>query len=136
MENCIFCKVIAGELPSEKIYENDETMVILDIVAPVNPGHALVITKQHYENIFDTPEAFWEKSMRTAKKIAPAICQAMNTSDININVNNGYHSGQRIFHLHIHLIPRLEGDGHEMWHGKPYKEGEAKIIAEKIKKAL
>lgn len=133
--DCLFCKIVAGTVPSEKIYEDAETFAFLDI-KPVNPGHVLVIPKAHYTNVFDEPEELWAKVMTTARKIAHALSAGLPTGDVNITTNNGVHSGQVIFHSHVHVIPRYENDGHGLWKGTPYQEGQAKEIAAKIKTAL
>ncbi len=135
-ENCIFCKIIAGQIPANKIYEDEDTFAMLDI-NPVNPGHTLVISKEHYVNIFEVPDALITKMISTVKKVAHAIKDSMSIENGNIIMNNGKDAGQTVFHAHIHFIPRNAGDGHkDLWHGKPYGEGEAQEIIEKIKKAL
>jgi histidine triad (HIT) family protein len=133
--NCLFCKIVAGELPCEKVYEDEKTLAFLDI-KPVNPGHTLVVPKEHYANVFDAPEDAWCKVMQTARTIAHAISQGLPVGDVNIITNNGRHSGQVVFHSHVHVIPRHENDGHGTWLGTPYEEGQAKMIAEKIISAL
>lgn len=133
--NCLFCKITAGEIPCEKIYEDADTLVFMDI-RPVNPGHMLVIPKAHHANIFEAPEELFAAMAKTSKRMAAAAASALGTSDMNITMNNGEHAGQVIFHAHIHVIPRFPGDGHEQWHGKPYGDGELAATAEKIKKAL
>ncbi len=133
--NCIFCKIVAGEIPCDKISENEQTFAFLDI-RPVNPGHILVIPKEHHANITQTPDEILGAMMTTAKKITQAFPTALETEHYNLEINTGAIAGQVVFHAHLHIIPRHEGDGLELWHGKPYEEGEAKIIADKIKKAL
>lgn len=133
--DCLFCKIIAGEVPSYKIYEDEYTYAFLDI-KPVNPGHTLVIPKTHYVNVFDAPKEIWEKVMGAAHTVANAMHVGMPVADINITTNNGAHSGQVVFHSHVHVMPRYENDGHELWHGKPYQEGQAQEVAIKIKTAL
>ena len=133
--NCIFCKIIAGEIPATKIYEDNDTLAFLDIV-PVNPGHTLIIPKKHFENIFETPDDITLKMMQTIKKVAHGIKDGLGIENMNIAMNNGIHSGQTVFHAHIHLMPRHQGDGYELWHGKKYEDGESQKIAEQIKKAL
>lgn len=136
MENCLFCKIVAGEIPAQKVYEDAGTIAFLDI-KPVNPGHTLVIPKEHYANIFETPDSVTSEMLKTVKKIAHGIQKGLGIEHINITMNNGIHAGQSVFHAHIHLIPRHEGDGHRAWHGThAYTEGEALEIVEKIKKAL
>ena len=133
--DCIFCKIIAGEIPATKVYEDEHTLAFLDIT-PVNPGHTLIIPKVHYENIFVAPEETLVYMMKTIKKVSHGIKDGLEISNMNIAMNNGADSGQVVFHAHIHLIPRHAHDGHGRWHGKKYAEGEESIIAEKIKGAL
>ena len=135
MNDCIFCKIVSGEIPSEKVYEDEETLAFLDI-RPVNKGHTLVIPKKHCGNVFDMPEEAWLSMMRTAQKIAPAIKKAVGAVGMNINTNNERAAGQLVFHAHAHLIPRFENDGYKLWPQHPYPEGEAKEVAEKIKTSL
>jgi histidine triad (HIT) family protein len=133
--NCLFCKIVAGEIPCEKVYEDENTLAFLDI-KPVNPGHTLIVPKEHYENVFEAPEEVWGHVMQTVKKVSHAIKDGLPVADLNIAMNNGKHAGQVIFHAHVHVMPRYENDGFELWHGKDYAEGQAKVIAEKIKKVL
>lgn len=132
MTDCLFCKIIKGEIPSAKIYENGKIFAFLDI-NPVNHGHALVIPKEHYPNLVDTPEDVLDEMIRAVKKLAPAIMRTTGTDGFNLGVNNGEVAGQLIFHTHFHIMPRREGDGFRHWHGEPYKEGEREKLAERIK---
>lgn len=134
--DCIFCKIIDGDIPSAVIYEDEETFAFLD-ANPVNMGHALVIPKEHHRNILDTPEPVMCEVMRTAKKLTPAIKNAMDAGGVNVTNNNEPAAGQKVFHYHVHIIPRHEGDGFEMWHGdRGYREGEKQEIVEKITNEL
>jgi len=129
--DCIFCKIVKGEIPVYKIYENDNTVAFLDI-APVNIGHSLVISKEHYPNIYDTPEEIMAEMMKTAKKISIAL-RGLNADGVNIAMNNNFAAGQVVFHSHIHVIPRFSNDGFELWHGKRnYQAGEQEETANKI----
>ncbi len=133
--NCLFCKIVVGEIPAEKVYEDADTLAFLDI-KPVNPGHTLVIPKEHYENILTAPEDVLMKMMATVKKVAHAFKDGLGVDDFNLAMNNGPHAGQVVFHAHLHVMPRHAGDGYELWHGRPYAEGEMKEYAQKLKKAL
>ena len=135
MSDCLFCKIAAGEIPAEKIYENEHVFVFLDI-KPVNPGHALVISKAHYANIFDAPEGILKEMIAAVKKVAPAILEATGMSDFCLGSNNGRGAGQIVDHIHFHIMPRCAGDGHEHWHGLPYEAGKDKEVANKIRKTL
>jgi histidine triad (HIT) family protein len=108
-DDCIFCKIIFGELPSYKIYEDDVVLSILDI-APWNRGHVIVILKNHKETIFELTEKEAEKIMPTAKKIAVAVKKAMKCEGINLIQNNGEIAGQTVNHYHLHIIPRYKED--------------------------
>ncbi len=133
--DCLFCKIVAGELPSSKIYEDREVLSFLDI-KPVNPGHALVIPKKHFESIHDTPDELLSKMIIVGKKIASSIQKNIGAEGVNIGMNNGRVAGQIVFHAHIHIMPRYSKDSFKLWAGKPYKNGERDIVAEKIRSAL
>ncbi len=136
MENCIFCKIIKGEIGAHKIYEDDFTLSFLDI-SPISIGHALVIPKAHHANIHETPEEVMAQMMRTVKKVSHAVKTGLNADGINIQMNNGSAAGQVVFHSHIHVIPRHESDGFSHWKGKnSYKEGEKEAVAKKIAQAF
>lgn len=136
MTDCIFCKIVAGTLPSSKVYEDGEVLAFLDI-APVNIGHTLVIPKKHFVDIHDTPETTLCAMMHAAKKVAKAIKKMVGAEGINININNEPAAGQIIFHTHLHVIPRYTEDGFKLWHGRRgYNEGERDEIAQKITQAL
>lgn len=108
--NCIFCKIIKGEVPSFTIYEDELYKVILDRF-PAAPGHALIIPKVHHVDIFDMPPEVAEGIYPLAKKMAVLLKKAMESDGINIVQNNGEASGQAVFHFHLHLIPRTFKDG-------------------------
>ncbi len=131
-EDCIFCKIIAGKIPSAKIYEDEEVFVFADI-NPVNLGHSLVIPKKHYTDISDTPEETLAKLIATAKKIAKAIKEDTKADGINIEMNNGKAAGQIIFHSHIHVIPRFIDDGYRHWKGPEKTPEEIREMAERIR---
>ena len=135
MDDCLFCKIIEEDIPSAKIYEDKDTFAFLDI-NPVNPGHTLVVPKKHYRNIFDIPEETLCDMMQTAKKLAKAVKEATGSDGINIGISNEKAAGQEVFHIHIHIIPRFQGDGFKHWPGTSSTESERKKIAEKIKKQL
>jgi len=130
--DCIFCKIVAGELPSFKVYEDAETLAFLDI-RPVNPGHTLVVPKNHSANIFDVSPEDWTAVTNVVRTLAPVIEKAVAADGININMNNREHAGQVVDHVHVHIIPRFKGDGFKLWHQTPYKDGEAVKVQAKIK---
>ncbi|OHA79292.1 MAG: hypothetical protein A2747_02515 [Candidatus Yonathbacteria bacterium RIFCSPHIGHO2_01_FULL_44_41] len=136
MKTCLFCKIISGEIPSTKVYENDTVLAFLDI-HPVNIGHTLVIPKTHHTNLYETPNETLAHMMTVTKKLSIAIKSALNADGINIEMNNDPIAGQIIFHTHIHIIPRFQGDSFTHWHGaRDYREGETDEIAQKIKLGL
>ena len=109
-ENCIFCKIIAGEIPSNTIYEDDEFKVVLD-VSPASKGHALILPKEHAANIYELPDELAAKAMILAKKMATKMTEKLGCDGFNIVQNNGEVAGQTVFHFHMHLIPRYADDG-------------------------
>ncbi len=133
--DCLFCKIVAGIIPSIQVYEDEHTYAFLDI-APINKGHTLVIPKNHYANIFELPEDTLTHMMLTVKKVATGIQNGLHTENINLGMNNGKDAGQVVFHAHIHIMPRNATDGYTLWHGKKYAMGEAEKIAEQIKSGL
>ena len=108
-ENCIFCKILAGEIPSTAVYEDDDFKAILD-VDPAARGHVIILPKNHAANIYELPDEDASKIMIVAKKIATAIEKAYHCDGVNILQNNGEAAGQTVFHLHVHVIPRFKGD--------------------------
>ncbi|MBI3634462.1 MAG: HIT family protein [Candidatus Yonathbacteria bacterium] len=136
MTPCLFCKIIAGEIPAQKVYEDEYTLAFLDI-HPVNIGHTLVVPKTHYVNLYETPDETLSRIMTVVKKLSVAVKTAMNADGINIEMNNDPVAGQIIFHSHIHIVPRFSGDGFKHWHGaRDYREGEDAEVAQKISVAL
>ena len=122
-DNCIFCKIAAGEIPSKTLYEDEKFRVILDL-GPATRGHALVIPKEHYADLYEIPEETAGEAMKVAKKMAAVMTEKLKADGFNIVQNNGEVSGQSVFHFHIHLIPRYEGVGHILsWNpGSPSQE--------------
>jgi histidine triad (HIT) family protein len=133
MNQCLFCKIVANEIPSYKVYEDENTLAFLDI-QPVNPGHTLVIPKKHYTNLEEIPEAELCQLIKVVKKLGLLLKKALNLEGYNIQVNNDPLSGQVIPHLHFHLTPRLEGDGLRFWPKRQYEPGEAEAVLAKLKK--
>lgn len=135
MNNCIFCKIIKGEIPSHKIYEDEYTLAFLDI-APIHPGHTLIVPKQHHENLEQTPHDVSCKCMDTIKKIAPALLKATGADGFNVGLNNGSAAGQAVFHTHFHLIPRFTNDGLKPWPHNKYQPKQAEEITRRIKEQI
>jgi len=132
---CLFCKIIAGEIPANKIYEDEFTLAFLDI-APVNPGHALIVLKKHVKNIEETSEEDLCYLMKAVKKVGNAIKIGLGVSGYNVQINNDPVAGQAISHIHFHVIPREEGDGHALWAQGKYGEGEAEVVANTIRNSI
>ena len=109
-ENCIFCKIAAGEIPSKTIYEDEEFKVILDL-GPATKGHALILPKSHAANLFELPEDTASKVMVLAKKLGTQMKENLKADGLNLLQNNGEAAGQTVSHFHLHLIPRYENDG-------------------------
>lgn len=137
MNNCIFCKLIAGEIPSIKLMETDQVLAFMDI-GPLVKGHALVIPKQHMEQLADAPQTVLHEIMDAVQQVARAMARALKTDGINIHQANGAAAGQVVPHLHFHVIPRFEHDGHHWnWTPKSYdRPEEAQQLAERIRKEL
>ena len=135
MSDCIFCNIVAGELPSYKVYEDEKTLAFLDRY-PVAPGHTLVVPKAHSTNIFDIAKDDWVATCETARIVAGAVDAALGADGVNLMMNNREHAGQVVHHPHIHLIPRFKGDGFTLWPHGSYKEGEAELTAAKIHSIL
>ena len=136
MENCIFCKIIDGVIPSAAIYEDENVKVILDI-APASKGHAILILKEHVENVFALPAELAGKVFAVVPKVAAAIKETLGCDGLNILQNNGVAAGQTVFHFHIHFIPRWDEDTIRIkWETGEYADGEAGTLAELISKKL
>ena|SRR3989344_2132358 len=114
---CIFCKIIAGEIPTSKIYEDNDTIAFLDI-QPSTAGHCLVIPKKHYENIIDCDELTLRRVIGAVQKVAVKVKKELNAEGINIVQNNGKHAGQAVFHIHFHVIPRYINDDFKIHYPK------------------
>ena len=112
-DDCIFCKIAAGEIPSRKIYEDNDLIAIMDL-SPTSKGHSLIIPKEHYTNIYDIDEEIAGKVMKTAKKLATKMTVALNCDGFNLLQNNGETAGQTMLHFHMHLIPRYKDADNNM----------------------
>ena len=108
-DNCIFCKIANGDIPSATLYEDDDFKVILD-VGPASKGHALILPKEHAANLFELPDDIAAKAMPIAKKIGTRLYNGLHADAFNVVQNNGELAGQTVFHFHMHLIPRYKND--------------------------
>lgn len=122
-ENCIFCKIANGEIPSKTLYEDEGYRVILDL-GPAAKGHALILPKNHYANLYELPEDAASQVILLAKKMATQMTEKLHCDGFNLMQNNGEAAGQTVFHFHMHLIPRYKDDGQKIgWKsGKPSSE--------------
>ena len=136
MSDTLFAKIIRKEIASVVVYEDDDVFAFLDN-NPVNPGHTLVVPKIPSDGFLDTDPETLKKLIIGVQKVARAIKEGTGAQGVNVIQNEGAAAGQKIFHLHYHVIPRFENDGREHWHGKPYpSDAEAEAVAERIRKAL
>ncbi len=134
-DDCIFCKIIDGRIPSASIYEDEDFRVILDI-SPAAKGHALILPKEHYANLYELPEDLAAKAMLLAKKLAAHMTEKLQCDGFNLVQNNGEVAGQTVFHFHLHLIPRYkDGDNRDLltWKQLSYGDGEAQALAELLR---
>lgn len=135
-DNCIFCKIANGDIPSATIYEDDMFRVILDL-GPASKGHALILPKDHFADVTELDENYASKVLMLGAKIGKAMKESLGCAGFNLVQNNGTAAGQTVFHFHMHIIPRYQ-DGPEMvaWVPGSYAEGEMAQVAEQIRKAL
>ncbi len=132
-DDCIFCKLANGVFPTNGIYEDDTFKVILD-ASPANLGHALILPKEHYQDIFEINEETLGKAMILAKKVATKQMEALKCDGVNIVQNNGEAAGQSVLHYHLHVIPRLKNDNQRiLWTPHEPKAEDQKEICEKLK---
>lgn len=135
-QDCVFCKIISGEIPSATIYENSKFKVIMDI-APANKGHVLILPKEHFDNIYDIDTATAGQLFELAAMVARALKSVLDCDGMNILQNNGTVAGQTVFHFHMHIIPRYEGDTVNVgWKELSYEDGEMEQLREAIRKEL
>ncbi len=126
MSDCVFCQIVAGDSPCDLVHEDELTMTFLDLF-PVGRGHLLVVPRDHSENLFEIPEAALEQVVRNTRRLALALRRAFSPDGIGVYQLNGAASGQTVFHYHMHLIPRWEGDPRAI-HGRV--RGDAAEMAE------
>ncbi len=135
MNECIFCKIINGEISAEKIYEDEKVFAFLD-VRPQNKGHVLVVPKKHFANIEETSEETLCELSKKIKILSPKVVEGVGADAYNVGINNGVEAGQVIEHIHIHIIPRFHNDNLKHWLSKEYQEGEKEEVANKIKAVI
>lgn len=135
-EDCIFCKIVAGEIPCFKLYEDDDTLSFMDI-NPANEGHALVIPKEHWRDVYDIPDTLVAVVAVTVKKIAEAVEATLSPDGVNIVQANGKGAAQSVEHFHMHILPRRIGDELKLnWGLNPGDMEQIKTCSERVKSAL
>jgi histidine triad (HIT) family protein len=112
-ENCVFCKIVAGQIPSTRVYEDEHTVAFMDI-GQVNPGHVLLAVKKHAANVFELDETQAQAVARAMVKVSKAVKEAFQPEGLSVYQANGTAAGQTVFHYHVHLLPRHAGDGMEL----------------------
>lgn len=135
-DDCIFCRMVAGQVPVTKIYEDEIIIAFLDI-SPVSDGHTLVVPKEHFERLHDCPPEVLAQVGSRLGRIAKAVAVGMNSEGYNILCNNGRAAGQLVDHLHFHIIARRKGDGlFTAWLAYEYQKGRIEEIANEIRRNL
>lgn len=130
--DCIFCKIANGEIPSKTIYEDENFRVILDL-GPATKGHALILPKEHYANLFELPEDTAAAAMKVAKKLSAQMVENLGADGLNLVQNNGEVAGQTVKHFHLHLIPRYKDDGQNiLWKPGEVSQDELEEIRKQI----
>ena len=136
MSDCVFCKIVAGQIPSTRVYEDEHTVAFMDL-GHVNPGHTLVAVKKHAANLYELDEAQAAAVARATVKISKAIKAAFQPEGLSVYQANGKPAGQTVFHYHVHLLPRHAGDGMELvWPVKNPPRENLEGYAEKIRAKL
>lgn len=134
--NCIFCRIAGGDIASSTVYEDEQFRVILDL-SPATKGHALILTKQHYANIYEIDDAVLSDLILLAKRVAKAMKATLGCDGVNIVQNNEKASGQTVFHFHLHVIPRYNDDGQQIgWKPGTSEPDEQARLAEMIGSAM
>ena len=134
MEDCVFCKIARGESQASRVYEDAQVVAFLD-ARPVNEGHTLVVSRKHYENIFQIPDEEIGNLFRIVKKVASAVLKSERAEGIRIVQNNGTAAHQNIFHIHVHIIPEYETTG-SRWHRGTPRQDELDKVADKIRRNI
>ena len=131
-DDCIFCRIANGEIPSNTVYEDAYFKAILDL-SPATKGHTLILPKDHFDDLFAADEETMGRILKTAQKIGAGMIKALHCDGINVVQNNGAAAGQTVRHLHVHLIPRYEGDGQTiLWKPGEPTQDELEAIRKQI----
>lgn len=134
-DDCIFCKIAAGEIPSETVYEDENFRAILDL-APASKGHTLILPKAHFQDVTEIADPYAAKVLGIAAKIGNAMKKGLGCQGFNLVQNNGEAAGQTVMHFHMHVIPRYGEEEIVLWDPKPAKKEEMAVDGEKIRQAL
>ncbi|MGD9781514.1 MAG: HIT family protein [Kiritimatiellia bacterium] len=137
MTDCIFCKIVAGQIPSIKVHEDDDVLAFMDI-GPLVKGHVLVVPKAHHDPLADTPDDVLAKVIAVVRRIVRAQRDGLGADGANVHQANGAVAGQVVPHLHFHVVPRFKHDGHH-WNRTPHPNAdhsEATALADRMKAAL
>lgn len=135
MNDCLFCKIIRGEIPSQKVYEDERSFAFLDI-GPVNLGHTLIVPKEHHQDFAAMPEEEVGTLFVAVQRVAKAAAAAVGAPGFNIGINTGTTAGQVVMHAHVHVMPRFEGDGLKLWPKREISLSDMEKAAEDIRRAL
>jgi len=136
MSDCVFCKIVAGQIPSTRVFEDEHTLAFMDL-GQVNPGHVLVAVRKHAANLFELDDVQAAAVARASTRVARAIRDAFGPAGLSVYQANGKVAGQTVFHYHVHLLPRHAGDGMELtWSVKNPPRETLEGYAEKIRKQL
>lgn len=135
MQDCIFCRIVQGQLPAARILETPGVLAFLDI-APVNYGHTLVIPKVHYQNLLDLPDDLWTEIGQVSRRVAQALQGGLKAQGFNLGMNNFEAAGQVVFHAHLHVIPRYFSDGLHLFPQESYRSGDLEKTAAQLRQAL
>jgi histidine triad (HIT) family protein len=132
MDNCIFCKIVSGDIPSSVVYEDEDFKAIMDI-SPASRGHVIILSKKHFDDIYELDDYVAGRVLIVARRIAIAMREELNCEGINFLQNNGEVAGQSVFHIHFHLIPRYKDDNVQMkWTPGKYEDGGALELSKQI----
>ena len=132
---CIFCKIIAEDIPSYKVYEDDKVLAFFDIL-PISPGHTIIVPKEHVADMENLSDDVISAMAITAKKVGKAMMDGLGVKGYSVFLDNKSAANQHVPHIHFHLVPRAEGDGLERWPQSGYGEGEAEHYSKKIQEKL
>ncbi len=136
MTDCVFCRIVAGQIPSTRVFEDEHTLAFLDI-GHVNPGHTLIAAKKHAANVFELEDAQAEAIGRATVRISRALKKAFGAEGLSVYQANGKPAGQTVFHYHVHLLPRHAGDGMELvWPVKNPPRDQLEAYAARIREKL